>query len=326
VSLPAFKMHRPGTTDEVVSLLEELRGQCTLMGGGTDLLPSYAQHLNARPHVISLAGVHSMKRLAPFSIGAGVTLSELVANGAILPQVIPETARGIAGPAVRDSATVGGNLLLTGRCRFLNQSPLFRAAGGSCMKAGASACLAVAQEDSCYAICSGDLVPVMLALGASFQVAGPGGTRLIPAERFYLPDGIQANALTETEFLTEVSLPQDTLDVSCAYLKLGGRSAIDFPEAGVAVAVKRERGAGRVDWCRIAIGALGPGPAVITLLGNELRGIAPDEICGRAWKSLSKGVMAVRNGTFRPGYRKQMAKEYLGTLLTKLLASDGGAL
>ena len=322
MSFPVFNLYQPQTVDEALGYMAEFSGRYTLMAGGTDVMPDYGQHLNTQPHVISLSGIRLMTRLSASSIGACVTLSEVIRNGQMLPPVIVETARGIAGPAVRSSATVGGNLLLSGRCRFFNQSVLSRAARGSCMKADGSGCLAVVQEESCYAISSGDLVPVMLALGASFRLAGPDGERLVPAAEFYLPDGIHANVLEPYELLTEIILPDDASELSAGYMKLGGRSAMDYPEAGVAVAVKRQTDGsnhGGVARCRVALGSLGPNPLVLTIAGGDLDGLSAYDLSERIWKMLSPETHPVRNGNFRPGYRKTQAKEYLRALLERLL-------
>lgn len=344
MSLPVFHMHQPRTITEALVCMSEFNGRYALLAGGTDLLPGYARQLHVCEHVISLSGIESMRRLSATSIGACVTLTDLIRNESILPPVLVQAARGIAGPAVRSSATVGGNLLLGGRCRFFNQSAFFRSASGSCMKAGGTECLAVVQEKSCYAISSGDLVPVMLALGVSFRLAAQDGERTVPASDFYLPDGIQANILKPSELLIEVILPRDASDLSAAYLKLGSRSAIDFSEAGVAVAVKwRTDGAycstkysaahGALSanlntFCRgvaslrVAIGALGPCPLVLTLNHTELQGATAENLTEQIWKKLSPEMHAVRNGSFRPGYRKAMARKYLGELLERLLTQE----
>lgn len=265
-----------------------------------------------------------MSRLSTTSIGACVTLSELIRNHAILPPVLAQVARGIAGPAVRSSATVGGNMLLSGRCRFLNESALSREARGPCMKAGGTGCLVVDQDKSCYAISSGDLVPNMLALGASFRLAGPDGERVVAASDFFLPDGIQANTLKASELLTEVLLPNDVFDLSAGYIKLSSRSAIDFPEAGVAVALKcstDHEGRGRIAFLRVSMGALGPCPIVLTLDDGLLLDSTPADLTEKIWKKLSPKMHAVRNGSFRPGYRKALAKKYLGDLLERITAT-----
>jgi 4-hydroxybenzoyl-CoA reductase subunit beta len=321
MSLPQFNLHRPQTVDEALRCKRELREQSVFMAGGTDLLPAYAQQLNVKPHVISLGRIASLTQLSAYRIGACVTVAELIRQGETLPPVIAETARTIAGPAVRESATVGGNLLLTGRCRYFNQSALYRSAHGGCMKAGGVACLAVSQKDTCYAISSGDLIPVLLVLGAALNIAGPDGKRLVPMADFYLPDGIQANVLQPSEILTEVVLPDDVFELSAGYMKLRSRSAVDFSEASVAVAIRQNgRGDGSGDnaYCRIALGALGFRPLLLTLTAEGLDGQSTDEIAEGAWKTLSPDVYAVRNCSYGPGYRKFMAKVFLKKLLARL--------
>ena len=69
----------------------------------------------------------------------------------------------------------------------------------------------------------------------------------------------------------------------------------------------------------IALGALGPSPLVLTIAGEELQGLSSDDLSERIWNTLSPEMLAVRNGNFRPGYRKTMAKEYVRTLLARLL-------
>jgi 4-hydroxybenzoyl-CoA reductase subunit beta len=322
MSIPAFSLHRPRTVAEAVKLLSTLDGRCSLMAGGTDLLPGYTQNLHPASHVISLSGIPSMTRLAGSFIGAGVTLSELKRSERILPPVISLTAANIAGPAVRSSATLGGNLLLSSRCKFFNRSAFSRLAQGPCMKADGTACLAVAQDQSCYAVSSGDLVPVMLVLDASFQLTGPDGERLVKATDFYLPDGIDSNVLGPSEILTAVILPEDAVRWTATHSKLSPRSGMDFSESSVAVAVKRsseDNNGNQIICCRISFGALGPGPILATISGRELMGLSSDEVTELAWDKLSPGIVAVRNSLFRPGYRKTVARKQLKKLLAELL-------
>ncbi len=332
MSYPAFHIHRPKSLDEAIGLLTTYGDDSALMAGGTDLLPAFGASLNPRMHVIALSGIDSLARISPRTIGACVTLADLIRTSTEIPGVIRSAAVGIAGPAIRSSATVGGNLLLSNRCKYFNQSTVSRSSTGPCLKAGGGACLAVSQGASCYAIASGDLAPVMLVLDATFRIVGPDGERTIRAADFYLPDGIASNSLHPSEVLADVSLPPDSLDWTAAYRKLGGRSAIDFPEAAVAVAVRRrpepESSSNSVR-CRISIGALGPSPKVVELYDDDLafwwdsdvsdRESRTRRLVDRVWKTLSKDLITVRNSGFRPGYRKNTAKKYLTILLEDVL-------
>ncbi|MFQ5571993.1 MAG: FAD binding domain-containing protein, partial [Rhodothermales bacterium] len=234
MSVPPFYLYKPDSLDEALRCAVDLDGHFDFMGGGTDLLPGYTQGLNVRRNVISLTGISSLTRLSAFSIGACVTLADLIRHGDRLPPVISQTARSIAGPAIRESATVGGNMLLNGRCRFYNQSELSRCAHGACMKAEGDECLVVSQRETCYAIASGDLAPVFMVLGAHFRIEGPEGERLVSAADFFQPNGMKPTVMGSSDLLTEIVLPEDVNERDAEYVKLRPRSSVDFPEAGVA--------------------------------------------------------------------------------------------
>ncbi len=318
MTFPLFELHIPATIGEAIALSRRFNGECAYLAGGTDLLCNSREDLNCKRHLIALSKIAALGDLTESSIGAGVTIAKLVRSGSLLPPVIGEAARLIAGPALREAATVGGNLLLSGRCVYFNRTQLYRCAQGACMKAEGEQCLAVPQPERCYAPFSGDLAPVLLALGAGFVLSGPSGERVVPAASFYLRDGIRANVLGDFELLARVTLPPDVRDYKASYLKLRPRSSIDFPEAGVAVAVKRS-GKGKVVHLRVAIGALGPAPSVIALDTGEIASNSWQQLSEKVWKELSPSVLAVRNTSFTPTYRREMARLFVDRLLKELL-------
>ena len=73
--MPPFELHTPSSLDEALSLagdLQQSNQDFDWVAGGTDLLPNYKWHLNAKPHVISLAGVLELSELSETHIGAMV--------------------------------------------------------------------------------------------------------------------------------------------------------------------------------------------------------------------------------------------------------------
>lgn len=316
--LPSFQLHMPDTVDQAISLAGSLKGDSAFVAGGTDLLVNAKEQLNCHKNLISLSGISAMKEMSRFSIGAAVTIAELIRKGEILPPLLSKTARMVAGPALRESATVGGNLLLNGRCVYFNQSKLYRCSHGACMKAEGNACIAVAQKERCYAPFSGDLAAAFLVLNAEFELAGPEGERRVPACEFYVNDGIHANVLNCAELLVRVRLSEDAFDFNCDYRKLRPRSSIDFPEAGVAVAVKKMNE--RASELRVALTALGPAPSLAVLRGDQLEKAKSKELADTLWKQLSPSVLAVRNTSFSPTYRREMARLFIEQMLESLLA------
>ena len=185
------------------------------------------------------------------------------------------------------------------------------------MKAEGTACIAVPQEERCYAPYSGDLAPVLMVLNASLVIAHPDGTRTMPLSDFYLRDGIHSSVLQPEEIVVEVLLPHDSLSLQAKYRKLRARSAVDFPEAGVAVGVKRL--SGEFVELRVALGALGPAPVVTIRTREALEGDSNRTIAAKLWKELKPSVLAVRNTMFPPSYRREMAKLFLEELIGDLL-------
>ena len=317
MSLAEYELYQPKTVGEALERAAQLNGDSAFIAGGTDLLPSLKQNINPKRCLISLSKIASLSKASPTMIGAGVTVASLIRSAGSIPTVLRETAKMIAGPALREAATVGGNLMLSGRCVYLNRPERYRCSQGPCMKAEGEECIVVSQNEKCYAPFSGDLAPVFFVLGASFRIVGTNGGRVVPAVRFFSPDGIEANILQPGELLTDVILPRDAGELDAKYLKLRPRSAMDFPDAGVAAAVARDnKGISEV---RVAFGALAPNPLYSVKAGEELGNLDAEELAKEIWKEVVPEVFAVRNSYFPPSYRKEMSKHYLRLILEELL-------
>jgi len=132
---------------------------------------------------------------------------------------------------------VGGNLCVDTRCNYYNQTFEWRKSIGFCMKKDGDICLVAPGSPRCWAVSSSDTAPVALVLGATVELAGPDGSRVIPAAALYRDDGIEYLAKQPHEVLTTINLPVEE-GVRTAYVKLRRRGSIDFPIAGAAVALK----------------------------------------------------------------------------------------
>jgi carbon-monoxide dehydrogenase medium subunit len=83
-----------------------------------------------------------------------------------------------------------------------------------------------------------DLPPLLSALGATAQIAGPRGERSLPVEALY--SGYLETTLGSGEIITRVDVPA-LGKRRAAYLKCTTRSADDWPAVGVAVVLDGER-------------------------------------------------------------------------------------
>lgn len=310
--LPDFELSRPTTLDEAFAAAADAgQGGFDWLGGGTDLLCNYKWGIQTRPVVISLRRVAELRGDRPGSLAGGRTLWEIEQDPELARRypAIPATARQIATPLIRRTATLAGNLLLDTRCWHFNQTFDWRVAHGSCLKAEADICRVIPDPgDVCVAAYSGDMAPVLLAYGASVVLAGPEGGRSVALSRFYSPDGIRRfRDKRPDEVLVRVELARDAVDWTVAYRKLRLRQAFDFPEGGVAAAVRWEDG--RVRDIRLATTAYAPIPELHPNLAEPVVGteLGEDEIEAVA-EALEAKVQPMKNTSMAPSYRKKMAR------------------
>ncbi len=324
--LDPFELHRPTTVEEAVALRRAYAGDADYVAGGTDLLPNYKMHLNLRHHLIALDAIPELDGIAADRLGAMVRLARLEES--------PETTeaypgllravREVATPLVRESGTVGGNLLLETRCFFFNQSEFWRASLGYCLKADGDACHVVPQKERCYATFSGDLAPALAVLDAEVEVAGANGRRRLPLVDLYdrAGDGIKRTTIAAGELLVAVHLPPEARERRATYLKLRVRPAFDFPELGVAAA-------GRFDGLsiselRLAVGGLEMAPRRFDDLTTPLIGqILSEERIRTIAEAVTRAVHPVHNTFLPPDYRRRMTGVFVRRALQELRA--GGA-
>jgi 4-hydroxybenzoyl-CoA reductase subunit beta len=241
-------------------------------------------------------------------VGGGVTLAELERDADFL-HAFPAFAgalRHLASPLIRETGTVGGNILVDTRCIWLNQTEFARSALGYCLKADGGECRVVkGSTDRCYANYSGDLAPLFMVLGADVRLAGPDGERTLPLTGFFQFDGIRRNVKQPEEILVDLRLPSDARELRASYQKLRVRDAFDFPELGVAVAARLD--GRRIVELRIVANAVASIPlwcedVAAPFVGRELNDAVIDEIAA-AVVSIAKPVRAT---LLPPSYRRAM--------------------
>ncbi len=276
--LPKFELHQPATLDEAVALAALHVDDFDLLSGGTDLLPNYKCGLNAHRNVISLQHIAELKHIDAHSIGAGVTLVDIERN-ADVPRSVADCAAHIASPLLRESGTLGGNLMLDNRCHFFNQSYFWRRSLGYCLKANGDRCHVVPQineggksvlnDKVCVATHSSDLAPMLIALGAEATFISTAGRRTVKLNDFYWGDGIERYERKPGEILVQVTLPRWAHEVRSGWKKLAPRQSIDFSVAGVGAALELD--GENVKTLRVALGAVDTTPVLFDFSQQEKR-------------------------------------------------------
>jgi 4-hydroxybenzoyl-CoA reductase subunit beta len=316
VSLPTFQLLRPRTLDEAVAFLCKHADQVKVIAGGTDLLPSMKQKLFTPPYVLDLRGVSELRGIHEtpcevVSIGALTTLASIEHSQLIRRDyaVLYQATKTVASPVLRNMGTLGGNICLDTRCLWYNQSLLWRKSCGFCLKKDGDLCHVAPGGKTCWAAFSGDTAPALLCLGAEIEIAGPDGLRRVPLAEFYVNDGIVRLHLSSQELVTRVYLPEASKGWRGSYQKLRVRGSIDYPLAGVAVALKMRQG--RVEDARMAITAVNPAPHLIKDLDARLIGMeVGEDLAERVGELASRTAKPLTTSALTPEYRREMVKVF----------------
>src|SRR5215831_11183753 len=276
MSLPSFRLLRPSRLNEAVQMLAEHSAEVKIVAGGTDLLPSMKQKLFTPQYLLDLRSLRELQGIEAsddgVSIGALATLSTIEHSALIRRDypVLHAAVRTIASPVLRNMGTIGGNICLDTRCLWYNQSLLWRKSCGFCLKKDGDLSHVAPGGKFCWAAFSADTPPALLCLGAELEIAGAGGLRRVSLSEFYVNDGIIRLHLKANEIVTRLHLPESTMGWRGSYQKLRVRGSIDYPLAGVAVALKMNRG--RVEDARMAITAVNPAPHLVKDIDARLIG------------------------------------------------------
>jgi len=336
-ALPDFRVLNPKTLDEAIAA-RATHPESKLLGGGTDLVVNIRRGIVAPPILIDMTRIAETRAIEvdaqAIEIGASVKLSEIAEHPHIIAHypVLAQAAAHIAGPTHRNMGTLGGNLCLDTRCIYYNQSEWWRSANHHCLKTSGTIChVAPKSRGVCFATFSGDLAAALLTLDAEVDIAGPQGRRSIPLEKLYIGFARQDIPISETqgdgkfylslrpgEIVTAVRA-KNTPGLRSAYDKIRIRRSIEYPVAGVAVALKRE-GDRLTD---LRIGFTGTNPRPVRLTGTaELCGGGIDARVIKGLDALVRDQIMPMKTTFTPGhYRRRVAGVLARRLLTRLFES-----
>ncbi len=217
----------PRRLDEALHAMAD--GGATVFCGGTDLSPQTES--GARQYQAKLLNLRRIEGLSGIDaggseirIGAATTVSEVRASAALaeIAPVLVEAAERFASEQIRNAASIGGNLC--------NASP------------------------------AGDMIPPLLVLGASVELAcvqgGAVQTRRVPLERFFVSPG--KSVKLPQELLVAVVFDRPASGFKARFRKSGPRPALEISTVSVAVGARVD--GGRLSGVRVAMGSVAPTP------------------------------------------------------------------
>ncbi len=326
--LPQFDVLRPRS---IAAAIDDSR-HCPasrFIAGGTDLMVNLRHGLGMPETLIDLRHIPELREISAgengTAIGAAVTLAEFAANPEIMRRypALAAAACAVGAPAHREAGTIGGNLCLDTRCLFYNRSAWWREANGFCLKHQGETCHVAPTGKRCHAAFSGDLAPALLVHGAEIEIAGAAGLRRAPLADLYVEDGAAHLRLARGEFLVRIHLPADPWPA--AYAKARARGAIDFPLAGVAVALRAE--AGTITGLRVALTGTNARPFLLTGVEALENARIDAAWLDRLAKLVQKQVSPMRTTLLAAHYRRRVASALAQRLARALagMATDNTA-
>jgi 4-hydroxybenzoyl-CoA reductase subunit beta len=333
-ALPEFQLIRPTTLDEALRA-RAAHPASSLIGGGTDLLVNIRRGIVAPPILIDMTRVAELNAISAdairLEIGTSVRLTALAAHPEVIRHypVVAQAAHVIAGPTHRNMGTVGGNLCLDTRCIYYNQSEWWRGANNHCLKTTGTMChVAPKSHGVCFATFSGDLAPALLVLGAEVDLVGPGGKRTLPLQNLYIGyarhddasagDGKRFLALAPGEIVA-AARARNTPGLRSAYDKIRIRRSIEYPVAGVAVALRRE--ADTLADLRVAFTGTNPRPVLLDGTADLCGGPLDDRVFDGLDDLVRDQIMSMKT-TFTPGHYRRRVASVLARRLVRRLFGD----
>ncbi|MCH9683470.1 MAG: FAD binding domain-containing protein [Deltaproteobacteria bacterium] len=329
--MPRFSVQTPATIEEAVTALQSPGAR--VVAGGTDLLPNLKHRLEQPPVLVSLSRVEGMRAVAideatkMLRIGARVTLTGVSEDPLVREHFgsLAQAAGLVASPLIRNMATLGGNINLDTRCRYVNQTAFWREAiGGGCIKSEGNVCHVVPGGRNCVAAMSSDCVPVLIGLGAHVVLVGPNGRRELPIEDYYVADGTRHTTRDDGELSTEILVPLPTGPRRCHYSKWTVRGSIDFPLISVALRFELERD--RIDApitaAHVVAGVLGARPRRVTRLDDILgKALSDQGVASAVAERVHKQCKPLENVPYEAPYRRQMLRVHTRRAIEALVAA-----
>ena len=293
-------------------------------GGGSDLLGMVKERIVTPDVLVHLRGMkgldHIEKHGGGVEIGGQVTLDALSRNPLIRSQyaVLAQAAETVATPQIRNVGTLAGNVCQRPWCWYYRN-------GFPCFKAGGNTCYSIAGENQFHAIFGGgpsfivhpsDTAPALVALNATFKIAGPAGDRTVAAADFFvLPkqNAAKENILRDDEVLASVHLPAPRPGTRSGYLKIMDREAWTHAVVSAAVVLEMDHDVCRS--ARIVLGGVAPVPWHVP---DTERLLAGQKITPELVARVAEAAVAGANPLAKNAYKVPLTKNTVKRIVTEL--------
>lgn len=273
-----FEYIAPKSMREAISLLNRYDGKARVIAGGTDLLIQMRNKTINPEYVIDITEIPGLDQInydgkEGLRIGALTTFRALEKSSKIHRKypVIAKAASQLGSMAIRNVATIGGNL--------------------------------------CNAAPSAESAPALMGLSASVKIVGTVGERVVPLEDFFT--GPAGTVLKEGELLVEIQVPILPTNTRGIYLKHSMRGGIDLAIVNVAVVVTLGFQNEICEDIKIVLGAVAPTPMRARKAEAVLRGKNFNEaLMNKTAQIASEEARPISDVRASAEYRKEMVEVF----------------
>jgi len=273
-----FEYLEPSTIEEAISLLAKYNGKAKVIAGGTDLMVQMRKQQRRPQYVINIGFIPGLDYInyvenEELRIGSLTTIRALEKSTELKQRypVIPQAAGQLASMAIRNIATLGGNL--------------------------------------CNATPSADMAPALIGLSAAVKIVGPAGERMVLLEDFFTGPG--NTILKTGELLMEIKVPLLPPRTGAIYLKHAIRGSTDLAIVGVAAVITLEPQSEACRDVKVVLGAVAPTPMrarnAEEILKNKVITQSDIEEAGRVASAECQPISDVRSSA---EYRREMVQVF----------------
>jgi len=271
VLLETVEYTRPESVADALAALASNDGAALLAGGQSllNVLKNRVASVEVLVDISRLPELRGIERRADGSleVGACVTYDELDRSREVREghTILADVAAHIEDQQIRNRGTIGGNC--------------------------------------CLGDPTNNLPPLLMALGATMNIEGPGGPRGVPAESFFFT--FFQTAVEQGEILRSITIPALAPGAGVGYqsLPVGGDSkALVRASAYV-------RANGTIEEARVVLAVVGPRPLRHQGMEERLRGAAPStEAIAAASEAIGEEIDPVSDAHASADYRRRMAR------------------
>jgi carbon-monoxide dehydrogenase medium subunit len=284
-----FEYLEPESIEEALTILSQYQGKSKIIAGGTDLMLQMRNKAIRPEFVVDITRIPGLEYVTfdgqqGLRLGALTTIRALETSVELQRKypVISQAASQLGSVAIRNVATVGGNL--------------------------------------CNALPSAETSQALVALSAHVRVVSPRGERTVNLEDFFT--GVGKTLLQPDEVLLEILVPEPAPHTAGIYIKHSPRGPIDLANVNITVLMTMEPDHKFCRDAKIVLGAVSPIPLRARMAENVLKGKRVDGALIDRAAQVASDEAHPREGSIRGSfeYKKEMVKVLTGRAIREVTA------